>query len=125
MDGLVSATAGKDCCLDADITIRVNFLFINVDLLSNLTAPNGSLRGWLTGITYQDVKAHELAHVRGFSTRIKELVDGYNKKERPCFKSFKDAVDAAEKKKGDIEKDVERAYKIEASHAQDGHGSPR
>ena len=124
IDSPVTVVAGLDCCLYGIVSIEVNFLAINVEALNNLF--DYFFFAWVRGENYWGTVAHELAHIRSFSARVKQIVDQQNMSPRPCYRTLQEADRAAEEREVQLDLQLTiQANNLETAHSQfDGFDSP-
>ena len=100
----VKGTSADDCCVYVSVEVKVDSLEMNLHEIQNAWTP------------YYDFAAHELAHIRSFSARVKKIVDDRNKLDKPCFKNPAEALAKAKS-----ERDAIFALTVEARVIEQNH----
>ena len=102
------------CCIKLDVK----------HIVDSLTIYNGSL-ALVSGDNYLSVAAHEANHIQAGFKRIFQIVDDYNKQEKPCFPTAARAALVVIEKRDKIKNEITDAMNSEGAHDTDGgFGTP-
>jgi len=117
IDSIVTVAAGVDCCLHGSVSIKVNYMVINVEALNHLF--DDYFWAWVRQENYWGTVAHELSHIRSYSARVKAIVDDKNMHTGPCYKTWMEADKAAEVEEKELnDLLIIKANNLEAVHTQ-------
>ena len=101
----VVASDTDDCRVSVLVEVIVTSLEMNISKIRT---------AWID--RYDDFATHELAHIRAFSARVKQIVDDRNKLDQPHFENHADASAKAESEQAAIWALTEAARDIEHDH---------